>query len=288
MKTDPRPTPRAFRDLARMRDNELFAELAEGLANLHEHVLKLEADILDAGNAKLARLVRVGTALLREEAAKYLILLDAARCPRSGLGHHLAKASSHVARAIYADVCEWHVVNFGELRRHIESELREFYLDGPNDVDWIFTNSLNAEREQALYVDYCRTDDGGHYWHTPLHLDETICGWASVPTVAKLVKAIHAAGVGSAEALAHVAALWRGVAVHDEMHHAELEDLNRQTLVTLDEKRVLIACPDETYREILDRWPFPLHSMKLALLDTDLRELREERASRSPGWEYYE
>ncbi len=179
-------------------------------------------------------------------------------------------------------------MNFGELRGHIERDLRAFYLDGPNDVDWIFTNSLNAEREQALYVDYYRNDDGGHFWQSPLDLDEPICGWARVPSVAKVVKALQAAGVGSADALTHVAASWRGVAVHDQMHYGELYRLNHQMLVTLDEKGILLACPQETYHEILDRCPFPLHSMDLELRETDLEKLREGRTSWWPDWDYQE
>ncbi len=54
MTTNPKPTPRAFRDLANLRDAELLPELAEGLSKLHEHVLKLEADVLAAGEAKLS------------------------------------------------------------------------------------------------------------------------------------------------------------------------------------------------------------------------------------------
>ena len=35
-------------------------------------------------------------------------------------------------------------------------ESRPYDLDGPNRVDWIFPNSIVAERDQALYVDYVR------------------------------------------------------------------------------------------------------------------------------------
>jgi hypothetical protein len=264
-----KPTSRAFRQLANLPDAELFSELAEGLSKIHEHVLKLQAELLAAGEAKLLRLVRIGSVFLREEAAKYLILLDAVRCPRAGLALHLGKASLHPARAIYADVCEWHVVNFGELRGYIESDLSKFYLDGPNDVGWVLPNSLNAEREQALYVDYYCTDDGGHFWHSPLGLDETICGWAHVPNVATLVKALHAVGLGSPEALAHVATMWREVDVHDEMANGELY------------RCILAARTSETLHVVLNRWHFPLHSVDLTLRNVPLHDLQRERRS---GW----
>lgn len=290
MSTPQTPTALGLPDLAKLSDDgELFRELSEGLSHVHAHVAELERNVLGAAEAKLARAVRVLTVLLRDEAGKYLILLDAARCPRDRLQTHLDKCrrETHVARSIYADVCEWRVGTFGELHGHAERDLRRFYLDGPNDVDWIFPNSLNTEREQALYVDYYRTDDGGHFWHSPLKEDELFGGLVHVPRAVALVKALHAAGVGAPQSLAHVARVWRGVAVYDEMDHGELYRLNRQTLVTLDENGTLADCAQEVYEEIMDSWPFPLHSLDLKLRRVDLNDLHQERASWCPDPGFY-
>jgi hypothetical protein len=41
-----------------------------------------------------------------------------------------------------------------ELQEYVDNHREEFYLDGPNDVDWIFRNEVLEGREGALYVDY--------------------------------------------------------------------------------------------------------------------------------------
>jgi hypothetical protein len=53
----------------------------------------------------------------------------------------------------------------------VDRERKEFYLDGPNDVDWIFYNDILRTREETIYVDFVE-NDGQHVWHDPTVLDE--------------------------------------------------------------------------------------------------------------------
>jgi len=73
---------RAFADLAQLSDAEFFASLAEGLVAIHENASRLAhgmETLKAAGNARAANVLET---LANEEAGKYLILLDAVRCPR--------------------------------------------------------------------------------------------------------------------------------------------------------------------------------------------------------------
>ena len=111
--------------------------------------------------------------LVEEEAAKVLILLDVVRCPkgeRNGRTRALNSFYSHLAKRIYAEACSWRPSNFYDLEQYIDLERREYYLDGPNDVDWIFLYDAKAERERRMYVDYVQDvteQDGERYWVFP-------------------------------------------------------------------------------------------------------------------------
>ena len=65
------------------------------------------------------------------------------------------------------------------------------YLDGPNDIDWIFRNEIEARREELLYVDYVSSDNGDR-WQSPQQWD--IVGIGPPPTAVELVGAMHRTG----------------------------------------------------------------------------------------------
>lgn len=80
--------------------------------------------------------------LASEEAAKFLMLLDAASCPRELLkGHLVRRFYDHLTRAIYVAACHWKPGSFREFRSYVERERQSHYLDGPNGLDWIYRNS---------------------------------------------------------------------------------------------------------------------------------------------------
>ena len=80
----------------------------------------------------------------------------------------------HIAKGIYAEVCNWRPMDFAEVRSNVDDERLERYLDGPNGVDWIFPNSITQQRENRLYVGYVCDDteesaQGEGYWASPLN-----------------------------------------------------------------------------------------------------------------------
>jgi AbiV family abortive infection protein len=153
---------RAIRDLANIRnDHEFFQELSEGLSLVAENASKLNDAIELLSSQKQFRAARVLLSVAEEEAAKYLILLDAARCPRHPqhlLPRQLGYFNSHLAKGIYAEASWWRVATFDDLRQHVDRERASHYLDGPSDVDWIFRNAILRRREERLYVDYVEVD----------------------------------------------------------------------------------------------------------------------------------
>ena len=58
-----------------------------------------------------------------------------------------------------------------QLQEYIDHSRHEYYLDGPNDVDWIFRNEVIQGREGTLYVDYVANEDQ-HSWADPAQFEE--------------------------------------------------------------------------------------------------------------------
>lgn len=158
--------PRAMAKLAACPVTVLVETLSEGLALIAEHVAALESAIAQPSVRQASAATRV---VSEEEAGKYLVLLDVVRCARAS-GHtkskQLKRANNHLAKGIYARAAEIRPATFGELLDYVETLRRSDYLDGPNDVDWIFRNEIEARREEQLYVDFVETDDGD-VWQSP-------------------------------------------------------------------------------------------------------------------------
>src|SRR5687768_12506311 len=149
--------PRRIADLSQLADRHLFAQIAVGLALIHENATRLWESVQGLVERREFRTAEILKWIASEEAAKYLILLDAIRCPRDPaerFSAQLRKFNDHLARGLYAEAYDWRPVDFKELREGIERECQAYYLDGPNGVDWIFRNDIKREREEALYVDY--------------------------------------------------------------------------------------------------------------------------------------
>lgn len=75
--------PRRIADLAQVTDAKLFGEIAEGLDLIHENALRLYESVSLLAKQEHFRAAEILKTLALEEAAKYLILIDAVRCPRT-------------------------------------------------------------------------------------------------------------------------------------------------------------------------------------------------------------
>ena len=198
----------------------------------------------------------MGSEILRlaaeEEAAKVLILLDAVRCPRverqSDFNRQLQYFNDHLAKGIYAQYCWRRPHSFSAVREWVDRERKEYYLDGPNNVDWIFYNEILRQREETIYVDYVE-NDGAHFWHDPRCTDEL--------------------GLQTIDENLTVHALF-------DLNNNCLESLHAVGLLETDDSGVITT--------IANRWLFPLYPLDLRKDRVSKDELRNIQRD----WGFYE
>jgi AbiV family abortive infection protein len=259
--------------LASLSDDDLFDELSKGFGYTLSNSQRIysDANALDNGSRGSAIL----SILSEEEAAKALILVDAARCPRDEpkkLSEHLKRYYKHLAKGIYAAACYWAPETFGDLIKYIDSERQKYYLDGPNDIDWIFWNRILANREQAIYVDYIETDDGCGWLVPPA---EEI--WAPYPNMAlSVAQALNVVGLSNGRGFKILAEHWRHLTIDDSFHYMDLRKHIWKMAEKLHDAGLVNELTDADQRAILDHWSFPLHSVDVGLSGIDNRsELRD-------------
>ena len=276
---------RAIKDLTQLSDPDFFAAIAEGISLVVKNVARLQAGAAALGESKQMHPARVLSTVAEEEVAKVLILLDAVRCPRTPgerLAGQLARFNDHLAKGLYARACGMRPGTLAELQEYVDNHREEFYLDGPNDVDWIFRNEVLEGREGALYVDYVARDDG-HHWSDPSMYEDLYFGPLE-PAAVKTARSLHDAGLCSAASLAIVAEIWRANPVEPETHFSAIRELNVRTLRTLDERGLLAEQSSDVYSWIANEWQFPMYGLDLSKIKVDLEMLRERQRNWSPDW----
>ena len=270
---------RAIKDLSQLPDAELFEEIATGAELCAANARQIQLDSL-----KLDELNRTaGAKILRlaaeEEAAKVLILIDAVRCPRNEMpndfARHLQYFNDHLAKGIYARYMCRRPHIFSDVREWVDRERKEYYLDGPNDVDWIFYNEILRSREETIYVDYVE-NDGTHLWHDPRRLDDLGANLpiATSPSLT-IVSALSDAGFFTAGALRVVASTWRNQVVDDALTTFAMFDINNQTLENLYNANLLATSEPDILDEIANGWLFPLYGLDLRKHSVSKDGLRE-------------
>ncbi len=275
----------AIGNLVQFPDVRFLEEISKGIDHIVQYADSLDslyARLLDMGEHCGARTVR---ALAEEEAAKVLILVDAVRCPPNEAkdrSRTLRGCYSHLAKHIYSEACWWRSADFAEVERAIEEERLPYYLDGPYDVDWIFSNSAKAAREGSMYVDYVQDiteQDGEYHWNSPLTDLEP--GRYPLPTPASLVaaRALHRVGLTTPAGLSIVADLWRSFTPKPSTRFPELSRKIRDTLKRVTENGLCGDVDlDALTSTVIKYWPFPLWSLDLTPADTPtLEQLRHDR-----------
>jgi AbiV family abortive infection protein len=276
--------PRALADLAQLNDDDLFFQLARGMRLSLTNALQLWRDAKLLAARRRPQGFQIIKLLAEEEAAKFHILLDATRCPRNPsdrFSRHLKYFSEHLARGLYTEYYQWRPMTLAEARSHIDRERQALYLDGPNDVDWIFRNDIERRREEAMYVDYVAVRDhfhDEHVWHCPNRRLLGMYLYAGAPNVLCVADALHHGGMTSADAVRLVAQVWRNMPPPDTMTWEQLRDVNTQTLNRLEDRHLLRAASSATYTMIANEWRAPLYQLDLTRLDVrpaDLRDAQE-------------
>ncbi|MET7720676.1 hypothetical protein [Streptomyces mirabilis] len=258
---------------------ERLVLIAEGLELLAEHVGTLRDDLIHLQEAGRSRGAAVIDGLASEEAAKMLILWDVVRMGWSdtdAVRGQLRNFYNHLARGIYARLIAGRPADLAEVRDYSESLRRSLYLDGPNDVDWIFRNSVEADREESLYVDYV-TSEGDSAWITPERLsDLKLSSWPSM--VIDLALALHRFGCTSEKGLEIIAKEWDGISLADDTHWVEVERVNRSILEKLHAAGLCSAdLTQQDLRLALEHWTFPLGGLDLTAIKVTKTELLAER-----------
>ena len=275
---------RAVVDLAGFSKDRLFREISEGVPLIVKNALSLDDTAHRLYRAKEFRGSEIIRGFAEEEAAKVPILIDLVRCPQipERRVETLKRFYGHVAKRIYAMTCSYpRIASFGELCELIEMECRPYYLDGPNLVDWIVPNSISAEREQTVYVDYVQdiTEEAGDYhWRTPSV--QPLDPWPyETPDCVRLSLALSKAGANAPDGLAEIANIWSSFEPKPETNREELRNLISLTLDRLA-KRVRSASDEHVSRFIISSWSYPLWPLTMkepSWNTTNIEVLREER-----------
>ncbi|MBK9168045.1 MAG: AbiV family abortive infection protein [Bryobacterales bacterium] len=282
-------SPRAIKNLAQLPDNQFLVELSKGMRLCVLNSLQLWRDariLLGKDHLQGFNILKM---FVEEEAAKFHILLDAARCPRQPtdiLERHLKYFTQHLAKGLYALYYNlYSPTDLAEVRQHLYRERQALYLDGPSNVDWVFRNDILRQREESIYVDYVAYEDGykkEEFWHWPDKRRLRIGLGRERPKVLHVAAALHGAGLTSVEALPIVSNVWRQVTIDDSLNWSELRQVNIQTLQMIDEKGLLRRRPQTVYCSIANDWLFPLFPLDLGELQVRPEDLRKIQRSSTP------
>lgn len=276
--------PRAIKDLAQLSDTALFEQVATGLGLIITNARRLYESARALSEGKHFHGAHVLEALSKEEASKYLILVDAIRCPRApgkNFTEQLGRFNSHLVKGLYAEAYWMRPATLEQLQDYLQHYREDFYLDGPNDVDWIFRNDILRRREEALYVDYVAHGED-HTWSDPGYAMDF---YNPTDTGSLLIAGLlHDVGMSTPNALAVVAEIWRTVAILPRTHWSEIRKLNIRTLECLNSKGLLQERPDSDYEDIVNRWQFPLCTLELSPLEVHIESLREKQRLWTPDW----
>ncbi len=281
----------AISDLSQLPDHRLFEEIAVGIGLIIENAERLESIAQRLARMNEHRACGIVRSIAEEESAKVLILLDFVRCPRDAIQDRsrvLKSFYSHLAKRIYAEACRWSPSDFGDLKCYIEQERRDYYLDGPNDVDWILPNAAKTERESRMYVDYVQDitqEHGEHSWVSPVGGIERHDEHAT-PSCLAMARALHRVGFTTAKGLSVVAHVWRGFQPSRDTTSIELSRWRRRALDRAPEKGFHAELDADDLRATVYSWPFPLWPLNLtALRDPTPQQLRRQRHEELWRWE---
>lgn len=270
----------AVKSISSFPDSKFFSVISEGLNHIAENIQKLSDSAEILGSSNQSRASHVLNIIAAEEAAKYLVLIDAVRCPRKlqdlrakQLGHFY----NHLAKGIYAEVCEMRPATFTELIGYIDLLRAKYYLDGSNNHYWIIKNDIILSREQALYVDYIKANDEFMWWGPwIIDGDSSLPRWHHTSAAIKLVRSMHTEGLSKKEALSHIASVWRPTQWNMSNSYSDLDSVIRRTFDVLQENGLLKG--DNHRLELIRRsWNFPLYEVDLGCIEVTVADLEHKR-----------
>lgn len=283
--------PRRMVRLLGLPEAQRLPVVAEGLELLAEHVRGKQDDaaaLHEVGRHGSGRLLAT---LADEEAAKASMLLDAVRVawkPHDQVEKLLRQSFyDHLSRLNIAEIYDFPAhLDQVEIQELLDLNRDTFYVDGPNDVDWVFRNRQLSRREGLMYVDYCMRTDGTAEWISPQdHVDTELAGFlhSRVSRGALLLLTLQRIGLLTMAGLQVIQRVWRMAPA--PLTWQAVRELNA---AVLDEVRADSGIPgseaidDAACRLVLDTWHMPLLGFDLAenRVSMHATELRRQEESR--------
>lgn len=268
--------PRQFSQLASMSRTKRDPMLAEGLVAIGENVISLASDIEKCREGDACRAASITRNVVREEAGKFLILMDIFRTPSTKqalVSVQLKRATNHLAKLIYEQIADYSIGDQAELLRAIEIHRKSLHLDGPNDVDWIFRNRLIDERERALYVDLVDSE-GELLWWTPDPVSIR-----SPSRAATLVSGILECGLVSEAGFRALQTAWEGFDPTANTHCGEWSARTARALALVEPSEGRDEQGQHMASFVANRWPMPMAELQVEELKIDPADLIAARES---------
>lgn len=267
---------------------DFYAEISRGLDAIYENATSIMGHSKLLSDNKAYRGAEILAMAAEEEAAKFLILLDAVRCPKAQLTRQLKYAYCHLAKGIYVETSWWACSTFGELRSAVEDKCRKLYLDGDGEGGfWICENEIMRWREDKIYVDYVCWDDTGYQWSSP----KTIEGigftstWGEETRIFQTVRALQNIGITSPEALKLVRSIWKDVVINDDFSFLTFQTKNMQILRELDKLQLLkVNITDQSCHIVEKHWSYPLYPLDLREENVKRENLEKVAEEKEQHW----
>ena len=267
---------RQFRQLGGLRAADRDRLVAEGLAAIAANVSQIAGEMAKCAEFKSRRASRLLYNIGREEAGKFLALIDVYRSPGSSqatTARQFARAGSHLAKLVYAQMADYSIASRTELISAIDHHRRALYLDGPNDDDWVFRNDLLSQREEALYVDLIDAEGTLEWWPPMDDFGEFI-----PPASMRLVLALAGTGLVGERGFKALGRAWRDFDPSAESHCGDWSARTRAALMGCAPEKAADENWTAEAAMAADRWPMPLVEIEIELAPVSLEDLQAKRA----------
>lgn len=282
---EPRVVARQILRLEQMSEPSKREAATYGLAKIAENIDSLLTEVNHI-NKRAPRASAILIQIAAEEAGKGFLIVDYMRPYRSvnpeKRSHHLRSVYSHLARGIYIKYYLTRPDAFSEVESIVNLYRASHYLDGPSDVDWIFRNEIEEERERQLYVDLV-SDEQGLSWYSPTDLWKRLAKVGSVhlfvPTICELFLLMHQNGLFRDKALRVMAEMWKNVGIDSATRWAQYLSVNQVFLRKCRNQGLLSStASDEALTRVADEFLYPLCGLDLGRTNVPIEELQQRRA----------
>lgn len=252
--------------------------MVEGLLTIGENVAVIAEEMESCNEAGAFRAARLLYNVGREEAGKFLILIDAYRAPHSDqvtISRQFGRARDHLSKLVYAQMADYSIGSQEELVSAVTDHRQALYLDGLNGYEWIFRNELLLERESTLYTDLVETD-GELSWWRPYDCELPV----SVPRSMQLVASLITAGIASVEGLGALRMVWSGFNPQNQSHSSDWTARTTRALHEVSRGKHEDGQWQDAAVLVQRRWPMPMVELPVEEERVDIDTLMAEREAR--------